>query len=153
MSGETEREISAWTNDTVLVHLSKLIDANDLRYQQRYDAQQTALRDALSSQEKAVNAALIAAQQAVTKAEVAAEKRFDAVNEFRAQLADQAAGFMPRGEYQVMHDALIERVVKTENYMLQNMGQEQGRSAVVALIVSSIFAVTAVIAVVAAFVK
>lgn len=127
MSGETERNISAWTNDTVLLHLGTLIDANDLRYQQRFDAQQLALRDALLSQEKAVNAALTAAQQAVQKAEIAAEKRFDAVNEFRAQLADQAATLMPRTETQVILDAIGQRITSLE----RSANRSGGRSAAI----------------------
>jgi len=46
--------------------------------------------------QREVKLALDAAQTAVTKAETATEKRFDAVNEFRGQLSDQAASFMPR---------------------------------------------------------
>lgn len=37
-----------------------------------------------------------ASQEAIKKAEASAEKRFASVNEFRAQLASQAASFMPR---------------------------------------------------------
>jgi hypothetical protein len=37
-----------------------------------------------------------AADKAVAKAEAAAERRFESVNEFRGQLSDQAASFMPR---------------------------------------------------------
>jgi hypothetical protein len=42
--------------------------------------------------------ALSGADKAVSKAEAATEKRFDAVNEFRQTLADQAASLMPRAE-------------------------------------------------------
>lgn len=51
-----------------------------------------------SDQDRAVTAALEAAKEATTKAENAADKRFDAANEFRGQLADQASHFMPRTE-------------------------------------------------------
>lgn len=137
MSGETERNISAWTNDTVLVHLTQLVDERtehlhdiielnerhdrerfaekDVRDQQRFDAQQLALRDALTSAEKAVNAALAAAQEAVAKAEGAAEKRFDAVNEFRSQLADIISTFMPRNETQVLLDGLNDKLTVLSN--------------------------------------
>lgn len=57
-------------------------------------------------QDRAVQAALNAAEKAVTKAENASEKRFDAVNEFRAQLADQAATFMPRSEAELQFSNL-----------------------------------------------
>lgn len=90
--------------------IAQLMREKDLRDQQRFDAQQLALRDALLAQEKAVSAALLAAQEAVAKAETAAEKRFDAVNEFRAQLADQAATLMPRTETQVILDGMNTRI-------------------------------------------
>lgn len=57
---------------------------------------------------KAFDAALHAAETAVTKSEAAANKRFDSVNEFRAQLDDQAKTFLPRQEYTVQHEALID---------------------------------------------
>jgi len=68
-------------------HIEMVLNERDRRYEDRFEGQ-----------EKAVGAALQAAKEAVQKAEVAAEKRFDAVNEFRAQLADQASTFMPRLE-------------------------------------------------------
>jgi len=68
-------------------HLTALINEMNLRF----DA-------AISAQDKAVQIAMIASEKAVVKAEIAAEKRFESVNEFRGQLADQAATFMPRLE-------------------------------------------------------
>lgn len=47
---------------------------------------------------------------ALAKAEQATEKRFDAVNEFRAQLTDQAATFMPRSESEVRISAVTEKL-------------------------------------------
>ena len=77
-----------------------LLDSYDRRYEQRHDASQKALeaafaaqKDAIeaafTAQKEAINAALTAADRAVQKAEAAAEKRFEGVNEFRAQLGDQ----------------------------------------------------------------
>ena len=91
------------------VQILEFLGERDLRYQQRFDAQQLALQDALTAQEKAVEAALLAAKEAVTKAEAATEKRFDSVNAFRAQLADQSASFMPRAEYDANHKALEDK--------------------------------------------
>jgi len=132
VSGETEDQVSGWTTDTLRSHLLTLIGEKfdrlrsmlaekDVRDQQRFDAQQLALRDALTAQEKAVNAALTAAEQAVQKAETAAEKRFDAVNEFRAQLADQAQTFMPRNEAQVLIDGQNDKIGGLET-RINNLG-------------------------------
>jgi hypothetical protein len=61
-------------------------------------------------QDKAVADALTAAKEAVAKAEIAAEKRFDAANEFRGQLSDQAATFMPRSEAEQIIEQLAQKV-------------------------------------------
>jgi len=60
--------------------------------------------------DKAISAALASAEKAVTKAETSAERRFEAVNEFRKTLSDQASTFIPRGEYDTAYDALTGRV-------------------------------------------
>ena len=89
---------------------SDALAAADKRYEQRFIAQEGAVSSALMSQEKAVGAALVAADRAVSKVETANEKRFEAVNEFRAQLADQAAGFIPRNEATIRFDSVIDRI-------------------------------------------
>ena len=73
-------------------------------------AQQTAMRTALEVAEKAVQTALVSAEKAVAKAEVAAEKRFESVNEFRAQLTDQAATFPTRNEVDVRLNAIADKL-------------------------------------------
>ena len=65
---------------------------------------------AILAQDKAVQIAMIASEKAVVKAEVAAEKRFESVNEFRAQLTDQATTFMPRAEAEQRLSALAEKI-------------------------------------------
>ncbi len=82
----------------------------DLRYQQRFDAQQKALSDSSDAGKEMVNAALASADRAVTKAEVSAERRFESVNEFRATLADQAATFLPRSEADARFGAVGDKV-------------------------------------------
>jgi hypothetical protein len=52
--------------------------SDELRYQQRFDAQQKGIETAALSQEKAVNAALAAAEKAVGAASTASEKAFAA---------------------------------------------------------------------------
>lgn len=88
-----------WTLDTLYEHLQRQL--NDLAHM---------LDERRLYQERAVETALSAAKEAVSKAEVATEKRFDAVNEFRGQMADQAAMFLPREEYKTAHEALIEKM-------------------------------------------
>jgi hypothetical protein len=121
MSGETENNVSGWTIDTLKVYfegqLRDLRVALDERYATQtkatdaaFVAQQTAMKTAFDAADKAVQAALAAAKEASTKAEVAADKRFEATNEFRAQLSDQARTFMPRLEYETSHKALTDKL-------------------------------------------
>jgi hypothetical protein len=72
---------------TLREYAEMIFREHEIRYEQRFQAQ-----------EKAVQASLDAANTAVGKAEAANEKRFDAASEFREQLASQAATFVPRRE-------------------------------------------------------
>lgn len=114
-------ERSEWTVDTMKEHL--LVQISDLRFMldERYAtqskaldaalvAQQVAMRTALEAAEKAVSTALTSAEKAVSKAEVAAEKRFESVNEFRGQLADQAAQFITRQELDIRIGASSDKI-------------------------------------------
>lgn len=107
-----------WTLETLKEHLQALMTEGDRRNQQRFDGQ-----------EKAVAAALQAAKEAVTKAETAAEKRFDSVNEFRQQLSDQAASFMPRREAE-------QRLGVLETQANRQSGKEDGSGRFGAILVS-----------------
>lgn len=88
MSGETAKDESGWTIDSLRYH-----------FQQQIDDMRRLLDERYATQTKALDAAL-----------VAADKRFDSVNEFRKTLSDQTAGFIPRTEYDAAHDALVDRV-------------------------------------------
>jgi Flp pilus assembly protein TadB len=93
-----------------LASLRELITAYDHRYEQRFEAQQLALHDALTSQEKAVAAALNAADRAVITAQAANEKRVDATNEFRGTLADAQATLMPRTEAEARIQSVADKL-------------------------------------------
>jgi hypothetical protein len=75
------------------------MDERDRRYDERFKAT-----------DERTNLALISSEKAVGKAELATEKRFDAVNEFRGQLKDQAATLMPRAEVDTRFNALAEKI-------------------------------------------
>lgn len=74
------------------------------------EAKLTTYRTLIDSQTEKVALALSSAEKAVTKAETATEKRFDSVNEFRQQLNDQAASFMPRTEAMQLSGQATERL-------------------------------------------
>jgi hypothetical protein len=77
---------------------------------ERFEAQQLAMKTAFDAADKAVQAALAAAEKAANKAEAAADDRFKAVNEFRGQLADQAATLLSRVEFAAQFNSLVEKV-------------------------------------------
>ncbi len=139
MSGETEADVSGWTVDTLHSHLWRSVGDLDQRVQVQFTAhalrlqdlrdmlqeryatqtmagdaaflaQQTAMQTALTAAETAVSKALESAEKAVVKAETAAEKRFESVNEFRAQLTDQASTFMPRTEAEQRVGVVSDRI-------------------------------------------
>jgi len=130
MSGETERNVSGWTVDTLREHFDALNDesrqafesadkaiieafktadaAAELRNEQRFTAQQQAVKDALIAQEKAVSAALVAAEKAVLVAETNAEKWRLAANEWRGAMNDRERTLMPRSEAEQRLQAISE---------------------------------------------
>lgn len=124
MSGETEKQVSGWTTDTLHVYLQQqLYDLRtmlDERYATQvkavdaaFAAQQQAMTTALAAAERAVATALQSAEKAVTKAEVAQEKRLESVNEFRGQLSDQASTFVRREDVDVRLNAITDRLSET----------------------------------------
>lgn len=106
---------SEWTTDTLHELLLALLRERDARYAERF-----------TLSEKAVDSALASSERAVAKAEIATEKRFDAVNEFRAQLADQARDFMPRKEYEVQQAAITGRLNSLERTSATSGGRSAG---------------------------
>jgi hypothetical protein len=77
---------------------------------ERYATQTKALDKAFTAAEQAVTVALANAEKATVKAEAASERRFESVNEFRAQLSDQTATFLPRGEYDAAYKGLADQI-------------------------------------------
>jgi len=104
-----------WTIDTLHEHLSVRLAEKDQRDQQRFDAQSQAIKDALQ-----------AAKEAVAKAETATERRFESVNEFRAQLADLVARLLPRTEYDAAQKALIEKIDSVASRLDRAEGTKTG---------------------------
>ena|SRR5580693_1783506 len=125
---KNSQAVPVWNVETLRAHITSLLEAFDKRMEERhnaaeraikvaFEAQNTAMQAAFAaqreavttaflSQKEAVNAALAAADRAVLKAELATEKRFEAVNEFRATLADQQRTLMPRSEAEAITKAL-----------------------------------------------
>lgn len=78
----------------------------------------------IQNAKESLQVASAAQKEAVAKAEQATEKRFDAVNEFRAQLADQASRFMPRMEAEAWSRNNAEKI----DLLQSRMDRLEGRS-------------------------
>lgn len=104
MSGETQKDESGWSVDTLKAHIDQRFIDND----------------------KAVALARQADKEAVLKAEVASEKRFESVNEFRGQLSDQTATFIPRKEADSRFEAMTEKVTAVTDRLNISQGAKTG---------------------------
>ena len=135
MTGETRSDESGWTVDTLHEHLDVRMADKDVRDQQRFDAQS-----------QAIAAALQAAKEAVAKAETATEKRFESVNEFRAQLADLVARLLPRNEYDTAHQALIEKISDLASRIDRTEGKATGGRDLWGYLVGAVGIVVAIVA-------
>lgn len=126
MNGETEDAVSGWTIDTLRESTQREI--RDLRtlLDERYATQTKALDAAFVAAEKGVVTALASAEKATAKAETAAERRFEAVNEFRAQLSDQNATFITRVEFNAKFEGLERQVQDLKKRADQSQGSSIG---------------------------
>jgi hypothetical protein len=88
-----------WTLESLRTYLDSKIDLLEERTKERF----------IAAKEN-INVALSASDRATTKAEDSSNKRFDSVNEFRASLADQSQRLLPRNEYSVQHQNLVEKI-------------------------------------------
>lgn len=125
---------SGWNVDTLREHVAVLLAEVDLRYQQRFDAQQRALDAALLSAKEAVQAALLAAKEAVRKAEDSTEKRLVLLNELRAGVATKE-----------QMDALAERQAELKERLDRIEGHSGGMNAGWQILVGAVAVVATVV--------
>jgi len=135
MSGDAEKKTSAWTLDTLKEHLEAVIDGNDRRYQQRFDAQEAANK---YSQEKS--------------------------NEFRGSLEDIGKKQMPRTEAEALIRSGEEKAIAAQKTnsdkidalqarMDRNEGRSGGLSAGWGYLIGAIGLIGALVAIVLALRK
>jgi hypothetical protein len=132
LSGETEKSISGWTTDTLKEYIEAVIDGNDRRYQQRFDAQEAANK---YSQEKS--------------------------NEFRGSLEDIGKKQMPRTEAEALiraseekaaagQQANSDKIDALQARMDRNEGRSGGLSAGWGYLIGAIGLIGALVAIVLA---
>jgi hypothetical protein len=116
----------------------------------RIIANRTLMDERFNAQEKAITAALSAADRAVQKAETATEKRFDAVNEFRATLADQSRDFMNKDAAEVRFQGLDEKITALKELAAAGSGRSSAGAQLVAWGLAAIAVLVSVTALLAA---
>lgn len=76
----------------------------------RFAAREKTVAEMFNRQTESVLAAMGSSEKAVLKAEAANERRFEAVNEFRAQLNDMISRLLPRGEAEARINSIGEKI-------------------------------------------
>jgi hypothetical protein len=145
VSGETEDQTSGWTIDTLKESVQREILDLRVLLDERYATQTKALDAAFVAAEKGVVTALASAEKAVTKAELAAERRFEAVNEFRAQLSDQNATFITRVEFDAKLDSLEKQLADLKKVSDQSRGRSGGQAAMYGWIIAAVGLIVSVV--------
>lgn len=107
MSGETEKQVSGWTVDTLKEYTEQRFTDSD----------------------KAISAALQAAKEAVNKAEVANEKQFEAANNVKSTFSGELSKKLERTEYNSNHKALEDKIDALTDRMNRNDGKSTGLNA------------------------
>ena len=109
--------------------LIALYEERDRRYEDRFKAQEVAVAAALAAAEKLTAAAFAASKEAILKAEASQTGVNERSNEFRGQLADQAATLMPRRETETLVTSIRELI---ERQQKEIVGLRESRSGMVA---------------------
>ena len=130
-----------WTLPSYVAHAEAMRVEMDQRYQQRFAAQESAVRSALTS-----------AKEATQKAEVANEKRFESVNEFRATLADQAGRFVTRTEVEQLFRSLDDKVDTVTGRLERLDGRSGGTNATWGYLVGAVVAAGTLVAILGAII-
>jgi len=109
-------ELESKVHDAVLTFTQRADTENEMTRQLDVSiraalqtAQDTTAR-ALDTATKQTNDALAAAERSVDRSNTANDTRFQTMNEFRAQLSDQAATFVARAEFLASHNGLVTKL-------------------------------------------
>ena len=120
-----------WDIDTLKDHFDSVLNERDLRYEQRFIDQNSALQ----------------------KAEHTLNKRFDNVNEFRQTLSDQAGTFITRNEVNSRNKSSDDKIDNIEARMNRLEGRSGGLNSGWAYLVGAIGLAAAIIGIVLALNK
>lgn len=139
-----EREKAAQILRDGLLHQ---IESGDHALEHHIQEQVRQIRTIIEMGSAQVQAAFDASEKAILKAETATERRFESVNEFRAQLASQTASFMPREVAEARFDQHAARIAELDKKASAAAGKSAGVSASVGLMIGASAVVISIVVV------
>lgn len=101
-----EAKENGWTIETLRVHLLTLIEGNDKRYNQEFDNQKQAVKDALAAQKEQTSAAFQSSEKAIVKAEASQTTYNQGHNDLSRKMEDQYKALVPTAEHRADINAL-----------------------------------------------
>jgi len=131
-------------------HIAQQIKQIELALEAAYklmEARLGTLDQQIKSVHREIDIETAATKTAIQKAEMATEKRFESVNEFRAQMADQSALFISRREVEATIGGISEKVSAITDRINRSEGKGSGMSQIIAWIFGSVGLVVGLIAI------
>lgn len=102
---------------------------------------------AVTSLEEKIDQRFQSTKEAVDKAEITTEKRFENTNEWRKSYEDLIRTNVPRKEYEVGHERLLDRVSNVERKLEKIENIKEGANIVWAYILAGVSFVAAIVSV------
>lgn len=131
---ELSREVNEKTINIAIAEMHRYVDSRIENLTNAIAASRTlklSLIDGVKTQISAVHREIDietkANKEAVDKADKANEKRFESVNEFRAQMADQSALFISRREVEAMVNSNADKVAALTDRINRSEGRGSGK--------------------------
>lgn len=131
MSGETEKNISSWTVDSL---------------RELTDAQIAAVREELRANKELLQAENASTAQAVLVARTELERRLEGLNELRKEVTNDRSQFVKIDVYAPAHEELRRQRVVDSEKLIVTTGQVQENSKDIASMKSSLMWLTRLIA-------
>ena len=137
-----------WTVDTLREHVREIL-AGMMRERDDRDRLLVQIMDERQAAGYRQFDTLIASiKEQMDKQIASTDRRFEAANEFRGQLSDQAATFLTRKEYEAAHTALEKRVDDIRDMVNRTHGERQGVRMTGSMLVAGVSALSAVVVIV-----
>ena len=143
MSGETKSDVSSWTIDSLKEFLLAIIQQTRVALEAGIEAAAKANQQRFDAQQQAIKDALISAKEAVLVAEQNAEKWRMNANEWRGSMLDRETKFASRVEV----DAKFETVVAQIASLKETRAEGAGSKSTILLLFGAISAAATLIAI------